>query len=118
MYKRAEEGARPSSKPREMRKENRTTLDSISHDPGGRGVIFVCFVDGTGLVVSTAPLARFSAPDPLFGPAGGRSGPLFLAPSPPQRAKARVASQLPPSPSETKASLIAVSSDKAWAHHY
>jgi hypothetical protein len=31
-------------------------------------VIFVCFVDGTGLVVSTAllaPLARFSAPEPL-----------------------------------------------------
>lgn len=89
---RNEEGARPSSEPREMRGGNHTTHDSISNDPGGRRVIFVCLTDGTSLVVSTAPL-----PDPLFGPAGRGSGPLFLARI--HRTivgKARVASQLPP----------------------
>lgn len=70
MYNRNEEGPRPSTEPRKTRKEeNRTTLESISNEPGGRKLIFVCPVSTTSPVVSTP--GRWG--NPVFGAwRGGR----------------------------------------------
>ena len=90
---RNEEGPRPSTEPRKTRKEeNRTTLESISNEPSGRKLIFVCPVSTTSPVVSTP--GRWG--NPVFGAWIGAVTSHSSRLSPPSRGKCLVPLQLPP----------------------